>query len=58
MAFAETRMDRLYVFLTRMSISAMSLFSALTIAVEGLNAQSTSINNVSNNISNAETVGL
>jgi flagellar hook protein FlgE len=36
----------------------MSLFSALTIAVEGLNAQSTSINNVSNNISNAETVGL
>lgn len=36
----------------------MSLFSALTVAVGGLNAQSTAIGNISDNISNAQTVGF
>lgn len=36
----------------------MSLFAALTVAVGGLNAQSVSIGNVSDNISNAQTVGF
>jgi flagellar hook protein FlgE len=36
----------------------MSLFAALTVAVGGLNAQSTAIGNVSDNISNAQTVGF
>ncbi len=35
----------------------MSLFSALTVAVGGLNAQSRSIGHISDNISNATTVG-
>jgi flagellar hook protein FlgE len=35
----------------------MSLFSALTVAVGGLNAQSRSIGHISDNISNASTVG-
>lgn len=36
----------------------MSLFSALTVAVGGLNAQSRSIGHISDNISNASTVGF
>ncbi|MBI3420423.1 MAG: flagellar hook protein FlgE [Proteobacteria bacterium] len=36
----------------------MSLFAALTVAVGGLNAQSNAIGNVSDNISNAQTVGF
>ena len=36
----------------------MSLFSALTVAVGGLNAQSNSISNISDNIANASTVGF
>jgi flagellar hook protein FlgE len=36
----------------------MSLFSALTVAVGGLNAQSASIGNISDNIANAQTVGF
>ncbi|MBY0428420.1 MAG: flagellar hook protein FlgE [Alphaproteobacteria bacterium] len=36
----------------------MSLFSALTVAVGGLNAQSDSISNISDNIANASTVGF
>ncbi|HVY12578.1 MAG TPA: flagellar hook protein FlgE [Alphaproteobacteria bacterium] len=36
----------------------MSLFAALTVAVGGLNAQSAAIGNVSDNISNAQTVGF
>lgn len=35
----------------------MSLFAALNLAVGGLNAQSTAIGNVSDNISNANTIG-
>jgi flagellar hook protein FlgE len=36
----------------------MSLFSALTVAVGGLNAQSNSISNISDNIANASTTGF
>lgn len=36
----------------------MSLFSALTVAVGGLNAQSASIGNISDNIANASTTGF
>ncbi len=36
----------------------MSLFSALTVAVGGLNAQSDSISNISDNIANASTIGF
>jgi flagellar hook protein FlgE len=36
----------------------MSLFAALTVAVGGLNAQSSAIGNVADNISNAQTVGF
>lgn len=36
----------------------MSLFSALTVAVGGLNAQSNSIGNISDNIANASTTGF
>jgi len=36
----------------------MSLFAALTVAVGGLNAQSSAIGNVSDNLANAQTVGF
>jgi flagellar hook protein FlgE len=36
----------------------MSLFSSLTTAVEGLNAQSAAIGNISDNVANAQTVGF
>lgn len=36
----------------------MSLFSALTVAVGGLNAQSSAMGNISDNISNAQTTGF
>jgi flagellar hook protein FlgE len=36
----------------------MSLFAALTVAVGGLNAQSSAIGNVSDNLANAQTIGF